>query len=109
MKAFMLQVLGVGKSPLPDEKVGMSQKLWGLLEKRRGGDALRVTWQNLVGYFDDKGLFGHAGGSPALNEMFFGNQDNYSNIDKGREESKNVHKDFKSVFPLLDAYIPQKG
>ena len=109
MKAFMLQVLGVGKSPLPDEKVGMSQKLWGLLEKRRGGDALRVTWQNLVGYFDDKGLFGHAGGSPALNEMFFGNQDNYSNIDKGREESKNVHKGFKSVLPLLDAYIPQKG
>lgn len=108
MCAFMRQVLGVGTQVLTEDEEKLSQILWSLFEKRRGGDAFRVTWQNLIGYFDDNGLFGHAGGSPALNEQFFGNNDNYSNIDKGRINAKDMLKAFKNILPLLNTYLPQK-
>jgi len=109
MKEYMRQVLGVGKSLLSDRDARLSQALWALFENRRGGDAIRITWQNLIGYFDDKGLFDYAGGSPALNELFFNNKDNYSNIDKGRVRNKSTHKKLSSLYPLLDAFIPQQG
>lgn len=108
VKAFMRQVLGIGTQQLTPDQEQMSKKLWTLFEKRKGGDAIRVTWQNMIGYFDSKGLFDSRGGSPNLNKVFFDTKDNYSNIDKGRLDSKDMLSNFKDIIPLLEQFCPQK-
>ena len=105
---MMYSVLGAdGHNLTADERV-MAETLWRLLEKRKGGHALRVTWQNLIGYFDEQGYFRESLGSPALCKMFFGTDDGYSNIDKGRPGRSGMLKDFKAVLPLLEKSLPQE-
>ena len=106
MKQSMRQVLGVGERGLTVTEMELSDTLWSLLEHRRGGDALRITFQNLIGYWDEHGLFHKHQGSPSLCKLFFGSADGYSNIDKGRPGKSGVLGEFKSVVPLLDRYLP---
>lgn len=108
IKAFVRQVLGIGEYGLTDEEFKLSMKLWSLFESRKGGNAIRVTWQNLIGYLDEMGLIDNRGGSPSLNRLFFNNDEGYSNIDKGRPDKKNIRKGLKEILPLLDAYCPRK-
>lgn len=106
---MMRTVLNVDGTALTAEEVALSERLWSLLETRRGGDALRVTWQNLIGYFDEQQFFHpHIQGSPSLSKLFFGTTDGYTNIDKGRPGKSGMLNDFKAVLPLLDKYCPQK-
>jgi hypothetical protein len=106
MKQSMRQVLGVGERGLTVTEMELSDTLWSLLEHRRGGDALRITFQNLIGYWDEHRLFHKHQGSPSLCKLFFGSADGYSNIDKGRPGKSGVLGEFKSVVPLLDRYLP---
>ena len=82
-----------------------SEILWRLLESGRG-DRVKIVWQNIVGYLDDKKLFRQKG-SPALNKDFFGDDKGYTNIDKGRPNKGLMTPDFESIIPLLDAYVPK--
>ena len=104
----MRQVLGLGPQCLTTDEKVMSSTLWKLLENRKGGNAVRVTWQNLIGYFAERGLVNNHGGSPMLNKMFFYTDEGYSNIDKGRPCKNNLLKDLKVVIPLLDTYCPRR-
>ena len=96
-----------------------SEAMWKLLGNGRS-DRIRVTWQNLIGYFSDKGLLPNTNrmGSPALNRMFFADNSkypgigsdsdtSYSNIDKGRPSRDNMSAGFRDVLPLLDEYLPK--
>jgi len=105
VKKMVLTVLGQGKTPLTGKEAEMSAALWHLLENQRG-DRVKIVWQNIVGYLDDKKLF-PIKGSPALNRDFFGNDDGYTNIDKGRPSRNNLSNGFRDVLPLLDAYVPK--
>ena len=105
--AMMCRVLGADGVALTQEERQMSEQLWTLFEHRRGGEALRVTFLNMIGYWDERGLFHHHGGSPALCKMFFKTDDGYCNIDKGRPGRSGMLKDFEGVLPLLDQYCPQ--
>ena len=106
---MMRTVLNVDGAVLTAEEAALSERLWSLFETRRGGDALRVTWQNLIGYFDEQHFFHpHIQGSPSLNKLFFGTTDGYTNIDKGRPGKSSMLKDFKAVLPLLDKFCPQR-
>lgn len=84
-----------------------SEGLWKLLESGRG-DRVAIVWQNIVGYLDEKGFL-KLKGSPALNRDFFGNEKNYSNIDKGRPRNQDngMSSGFRTILPLLDANLPQ--
>ena len=66
---------------------------------------VKVTWQNLVGYFSDRKMLPASMGSPALNKMFFGDQEGYPNIDKGRPSRDNMSAGFRDVIPLLDSLL----
>lgn len=105
IKTMLRTVLGQGETLLCDEDAEMSETLWHLLENGRG-DRVKIVWQNLVGYMDDKKLLRQKG-SPALNKVFFGNEEKYSNIDKGRPSRDNMSSGFKDVLPLLDTYVPE--
>ena len=105
VKAMLKAVLGVEVN-LSAKKAELSEVLWHLLESGRG-DRVKIVWQNLVGYLDDKKLF-RLKGSPALNKDFFGDDKGYTNIDKGRPCKGLMTVDFESVIPLLDAYCPEK-
>lgn len=105
VKKMMLTVLGQGETPLTGKEAEMSEALWHLLENQRG-DRVKIVWQNIVGYLDEKKLF-PIKGSPALNKDFFGNDDGYTNIDKGRPSRNNMSNGFRDVLPLLDAYVPK--
>ena len=105
VKAMLKAVLGVEVN-LSAKKAELSEVLWHLLESGRG-DRVKIVWQNLVGYLDDKKLF-RLKGSPALNKDFFGDDKGYTNIDKGRPCKGLMTADFESVIPLLDAYCPEK-
>jgi len=83
-----------------------SDMMWQLLERGRG-DRLRVVWQNLTGYFVDRRLLPTSIGAPALNKMFFGDDNGYTNIDKGRPSKGLMTADFGSLVPLLDKYVPR--
>ena len=106
VKTMLKSVLGLGESTLTGKKAEQSEKLWNLLENGRG-DRVKIVWQNMVGYLDDKKLFRQKG-SPALNKDFFGEENGYSNIDKGRPSRENMSSGFCDVLPLLDAYCPEK-
>lgn len=106
VKLMLKTILGLGDEELTEEYKEMSMKLWGLLESGRG-DREKIVWQNMVGYFDDKKLF-NPKGSPALNKDFFGDEETYSNIDKGRPSRENMSSGFREVLPLLDKYCPDE-
>lgn len=86
------------------EMLAETDVIWRLLERGKQ-DRLRVVWQNLIGYFADRRLLPTNIGSPALNKMFFGNTNNYSNIDKGRPSKGLMTADFESVAKLLDSRL----
>lgn len=103
VKQMLLTILGQGETKLNEKESRLSENLWYLLENGRG-DRIKITWQNLVGYFDEKNLF-RLKGSPALNKDFFGNEEGYTNIDKGRDEN-NMPQRFYAILELLNAYCP---
>ena len=105
VKAMLKAVLGVAVS-LSAKEAELSEVLWHLLESGRG-DRVKIVWQNMVGYLDDRKLF-RLKGSPALNKDFFGDDKGYTNIDKGRPSKGLLTADFESIIPLLDAYCPEK-
>jgi hypothetical protein len=105
VKAMLKIVLGQGETPLSAKEAELSEVLWHLLESGRG-DRVKIVWQNMVGYMDDKKLF-KLKGSPALNKDFFGDDKGYTNIDKGRPSKGLMTPDFESIIPLLDAYVPK--
>lgn len=105
---MMSRVLGADGMAMSQEERQMSEQLWTLFEHRRGGEALRVTFLNMIGYWDERGLFHHHGGSPSLCRMFFHTDDGYCNIDKGRPGSSSMLPGFKDVLPLLDQYCPKE-
>lgn len=104
VKAMLKTILGQGETALGGE-ARLSAMLWRLLENGRG-DRVKVVWQNIVGYLDDRRLL-KLKGSPALNKDFFGTEENYSNIDKGRPSRDNMSAGFRDILPLLDAYVPK--
>ena len=61
----------------------------------------------MVGYLDDRKLLRQKG-SPALNRDFFGDEEGYTNIDKGRPSRNNMSSGFREMLPLLDAYVPKE-
>ena len=105
VKAMLKAVLGVDEN-LSVQEAELSEMLWHLLESGRG-DRVKIVWQNMVGYLDDRKLF-RLKGSPALNKDFFGDDKGYTNIDKGRPSKGLMTADFESIIPLLDAYCPEK-
>lgn len=107
IKNMMRAVLGLGEKKLYPEETTMSEKLWTLFENRRGGNALRVTFQNMIGYWDYKGLFGYTKSSPYLNRLFFNSVVGSDNINKGRPNKPGMNNDFNEIIPLLDHYCPK--
>lgn len=105
VKAMLKIVLRQGETPLSVKETEHSEILWRLLESGRG-DRVKIVWQKIVGYLDDKKLFRQKG-SPALNKDFFGDDKGYTNIDKGRPNKGLMTPDFESIIPLLDAYVPK--
>ena len=105
VKLMLRTVLGQGEVQLAGKNAEMSETLWHLLENGRG-DRTKIVWQNMVGYLDDRKLFRQKG-SPALNKDFFGDEEGYSNIDKGRPSRQNMSAGFLEILPLLDAYVPK--
>ncbi|UKK61329.1 hypothetical protein L6468_10050 [Prevotella communis] len=105
VKQMLQTVLGQGENPLSDDEEDLSETLWHLLESGRG-DRVKIVWQNMVGYLDDRKLF-RLKGSPALNKDFFGDDKGYTNIDKGRPSRGLMTADFEHIIPLLDAYVPK--
>ena len=112
VKAMLKTVLGQGENPLTGKELELSEKLWNLLESGRG-ERLRVTWQNMVGYYDDRHLLKQKS-APALNTDFFGDKEDFfgdkegsDNINKGRPSRDNMSSGFREVLPLLDAYVPK--
>lgn len=100
INGMLTVVLGKGETPLNEEEKEMSEKLWYMLEHGRGGNRIRVTWQNLVGYFWNKKLL-NAKSAPELNKAFFGDKEGSDNINKGRNGR------LAEVTPLLDTYVPK--
>ena len=105
IKAMLKAVLGIVGS-LSAGEVELSDVLWHLLENGRG-DRVKIVWQNLVGYLDDRKLL-RLKGSPALNKDFFGDDNGYTNIDKGRPSKGLMTADYERIIPLLDAHCPEK-
>ena len=105
VKAMLKTVLGQGEMPLKDNEVELSATFWKLLESGRS-ERLRVTWQNLVGYFDDNHLL-KLKTAPALNMDFFGDKIGSDNINKGRPSRDNMSSGFREILSLLDTYVPK--
>ena len=106
VKAMLKRVLGLGETPLTGKEAVQSETLWKLLEKGRG-NRVKIVWQNLTGYFAARKLLPSSIGAPALNKMFFNDDNGYTNIDKGRPDKGLMTPDFESILPLLDAYLPK--
>ena len=104
IRLMMKTVLGAAPGVLTTEDALLSATLWKLLEQGKG-DRVKVTMQNLIGYFISRKMLSE--GSPAQNKAFFGNDEGYSNIDKGINENE-MSNGFKAVLPLLDKYVPKK-
>lgn len=101
VKDYIKTILGASDERLAAEDWKASANLWKLLEQGRG-DRVVVVMQNLIGYFVYCGWLPK--GSPALNKSFFGNEDGYSNIDKGNPNSSGMSEGFKGVLPMLEKY-----
>ncbi|MCR5588474.1 MAG: hypothetical protein K6F72_02555 [Bacteroidales bacterium] len=107
IKEMLCTVLGVGKKTLTATQAELSEKLWSLFMAGRKGDGgrVKIIWQNIVGFLDDKRLFVQKGAS-ALNKDFFGDDKGYSNIDKGRPSRGNMSNGFREILPLLEEFVP---
>ena len=105
VKEMLKTVLGQGETSLRGNEVELSVTFWKLLESGRS-ERLRVTWQNMVGYFDDNHLLKQKT-APALNMDFFGDKIGSDNINKGRPSRDNMSLGFREILPLLDAYVPR--
>ncbi len=110
IKHMICSVLGVGEIQLSDDEMELSEKLWQLLLGGRKGDGgrVKIIWQNIVGFLDDKRLFVQKGSS-ALNKDFFGDDKGYTNIDKGRPSRNNMSNGFREILPLLEKYVPERN
>ena len=102
IRLMIRKTLGVVE-PLTGADYEGSQCLWRLLEQGKG-DRVKVTFQNLIGYFISRKLLRE--GSPARNKDFFGSDEGYSNIDKGINESE-MSQGFRSLLPFLDRFVPR--
>lgn len=100
IKAMLTNVLGMGETPLSDKNAVRSKELWKMLEGGRGGDRIRITWQNIVGYLWSKRLL-DAKSAPELNKDFFGDKEGSDNINKGRNGR------LSEIEPLLDEFMPK--
>ena len=100
IKKMLKNVLGFGETALSDKQQKMSTKLWNKLEHGRGGDRVRITWQNIVGYLWYKKLL-EAKSAPELNMEFFRDKKGSDNINKGRNEA------LEQIKPLLDDFLPK--
>jgi hypothetical protein len=105
IQKMMRDVLNQGDYALQGADRKMSDTLWNLLEHRKG-DAVRVTWQNLIGYFIHNRFLPMLG-SPKMQEMFFKSVDDYTNIDKGKPDSHYMPERFRQILPLLDQFKPK--
>ncbi len=105
IKRMMRDVLNQGEYALQGDELTMSDMLWNMLEHRKG-DSVKVTFQNLIGFFIYNRYFPPVG-SPKLQEIFFGSVDDYTNIDKGRPDRRYMPDNFRQILPLLDKYKPQ--
>lgn len=101
IKTMLTNVLGMGETPLSDKNAVRSEELWKKLEQGRGGDRVRIAWQNIAGYLWSKKLL-EAASAPKLNLEFFGDKEGSDNINKGRNGR------LSEVEPLLDDFMPKK-
>lgn len=101
VKHYLKTILGAGDECLAASDWEACANLWKLLEQGRG-DRVVIVMQNLIGFFVSCGWLPK--GSPALNKAFFGNEDGYSNIDKGNPNRTGMSEGFKSVQPILEKY-----
>ncbi len=100
IKKMLSTVLGIGETPLSGKNAVMSEELWKMLEFGRGGDRVRIVWQNIAGYLWSKKLL-VAASAPKLNMEFFGDKTGSDNINKGRNGR------LAELEPLLDEYVPK--
>ena len=100
IKGMLAAALGVGEVPLTEKEKELSEKLWAMLEGGRGGDRIRITWQNIVGYLLKKKLL-KPKSAPEINIDFFGDKNGSDNINKGRNGR------LAEVTQLLDAHVPK--
>ena len=105
IKRMLSRLMNDCDDSLVGEELKMSEMFWSMLESGRS-DRVKIVWLNLVGFFDDMGYFNPSLGSPALCTMFYGNDEGYTNIDKGRPTKDSMHKNLKSILPLLQKYKP---
>ena len=105
---MLRNVLRMGEVSLTAKQAKLSNGLWLLLEKGRKGKLgrVRIIWENIVGFLDEKRLLVQKGAS-ALDKDFFGDDKGYTNIDKGRPNSNNMPKGFREIMPLLEAFVPK--
>lgn len=108
IKVMLRNVLGVGEVSLTDKQSELSGILWRLLEGGRNGEngRVRIIWQNIVGFLDERRLFKQKGAT-ALNKDFFGDSKGYTNIDKGRPKRNNMSNGFREILPLLEEFAPK--
>ena len=108
IKVMLRNVLGMGEVSLTDKQSELSGKLWRLLEVGRKGEngRVRIIWQNIVGFLDERRLFKQKGAS-ALNKDFFGDSIGYTNIDKGRPKRNDMSNGFREILPLLEEFVPK--
>lgn len=108
IKKMLSTILGLEVVVLTKEQVVLSNKLWTLLERGRKGDGgrVRIIWENIVGFLDERRLFKQKG-APALDKDFFGDSKRYTNINKGRPERNDMSKGFREILPLLEAFAPK--
>lgn len=105
MKEYLMLLLGVSPShDYTDEEYDDAEKVWLLFEHGRG-DRLRVTWQNMVGFFAEHGMLNAAKGSPSLNRDFFGDENGYQNIDKGKSSCVSMPNGFREVTVRMKGLI----
>ena len=100
IKSMLTTVLGMGETTLTDKNTQRSEELWRMLEHGRGGDRVRIAWQNIAGYLWSKNLL-EAKSAPKLNMEFFGDKEGSDNINKGRNGR------LAEIEPLLDEYVPK--